>query len=84
MRLKTRQKFCSCGGMIAQHKNRLSRVTIYTATGPFEAEHLEYRCKQCGKGYFYGYSTDSVDKEDETKQLYKLYDEDCLECEVSS
>ena len=87
MRLQTKRKFCSCGGTIAHYRNRVSSLTIYTETGPLAAEHLECRCKKCNKGYFYGYATDTVVEEEESsnaKKQYKLYDEDCLECEVIS
>ena len=49
-------------------------------------EHLESRCKDCSKGYFYGYTSDtSVDDQLNTvnsKKHCKLYEEDCLEAEV--
>ena len=82
MRLNTKRKFCSCGGTIAL-VGRSSLVTIYTENGALEAEHLEARCRKCRKGYFFGYSSDSVDQEDgSSKKQYRHYDEDCLEAEV--
>ena len=86
MRLQTRRRFCSCGGTIVHHRERSSKVTIYTETGPISAEHLECRCKSCSRGYFYGYATDTVEDDDEdssTRKQYKYYEEDCLESKVS-
>ena len=86
MQLQSKRKFCLCGGIIAHFRNRFSSVTIYTETGPISVEHLECRCKKCGKGFYYGYSTDSTEDDDttkaKTKRQYKFYEEDCLECEV--
>ena len=82
MRLNTKRKFCSCGGTIAI-VGRSSLVTIYTENGALQAEHLEARCRKCRRGFFYGYSTDSVAQEDESsKKQFRYYDEDCLEAEV--
>ena len=83
MRLKTKRKFCSCGGTIA-HIGRSAKITIYTQQGPVEAEHLESRCRKCRKGYYFGYTSEAdVDHtDDESKKFFKYYEEDCLEAEV--
>ena len=88
MRLQTKRRFCSCGGVICLYKDRVSHVSIYTETGPIMIEHLESRCKDCNKGYFYGYTSDST-MEDQlntvnSKKHCKLYEEDCLEAEVNN
>lgn len=86
MRLQSKRKFCSCGGAILRYKERFSQVTIYTETGPIMVEHLECRCKECNKGFFYGYTSDSSSEDQEckstSKRNFKIYDEDCLEAEV--
>ena len=68
------------------YKDRSSKVTIYTQSGPILAEHLECRCKKCNKGHFYGYTSDQSGEEDQglnvSKKMLKYYDEDCLEAEV--
>ena len=83
MRLKTKRKFCSCGGTIA-HIGRSSQITIYTQHGPIEAEHLESRCRKCRKGYYFGYTSEAdVDHtDDKSRKFFKYYEEDCLEAEV--
>ena len=85
MHLKSKRKFCSCGGTIAHYRNRVSKVTIYTQTGPVEVEHLECRCKKCDRGYYYGYASDTVAVagEESASKQYKIYEEDCLESEAS-
>ena len=85
MRLQTRRKFCSCGGIIVHHRERSSQVTIYTETGPLSVEHLECRCKTCSRGYFYGYATETLQDEEnpDARKQYKFYEEDCLESKVT-
>ena len=84
MILKTKRKFCVCGGTIV-HVGRKAHVTIYTETGPMEVEHLECRCRKCSKGFYFGYASDiQIDDEEEgPKRQFKFYEEDCLESEVS-
>ena len=80
MHLKSKMRFCSCGGTIGEF-GRISKVTIYTQVGPVAADHVESRCWKCHKGFFYGYSMVSP-AEGQLNVLSKLYDEDCLESEV--
>ena len=89
MRLETKRKFCFCGGAILRFKDRQAQITVYTETGPIRMEHLESRCRKCKKGYFYGYTSESAEDDQEkpekmhvTKQHMKMYEEDCLEAEV--
>ena len=90
MRLQTKRKWCVCGGVLGQHKDRSSKVTIYTESGPILVEHLECRCRTCSKGYFYGYTSDCSGDDQEKaemndrKRQFKYYEEDCLEAEVGS
>ena len=90
MRIQTKRKYCVCGGILGQHRDRASQVTIYTESGPILVEHIESRCKTCNKGYFYGYTSDctgdDLEKAEEEvlnkKRQFKYYEEDCLEAEV--
>ena len=88
--LRTKRNNCFCGGSVKHFKNRFSTLTVYTESGPFICQHLEYRCSDCSRGFYFGYSTEvdlqgkEEDKDDDdVKRKYsKLYDEDCLEQEV--
>ena len=85
--LKTKRSKCSCGGSVRHFQNRFSTLTIYTEDGPVNCKHLEFRCIKCLRGYYFGYSSDVIDKdtsEDKSKRAYnKVYEEDCLEQEVN-
>lgn len=74
-----------CGGSIVA-RGRSTLVTLYSEDGPLEAEHLESRCRDCSKGFYYGYWTDTVVMDEEgtsnEKKYFKYYDEDCLESKV--
>ena len=71
-----------------RYKERSSHVTLYTQSGPIKADHVECRCRECSKGYYYGYTCDSSMEEQEmgekvaSKKMFKTYEEDCLEAEV--
>ena len=82
MELKLKHNRCDCGGDVVSYCEQASKVTIYTESGPLEAEHID-----CRKGHYFGYSTDTPDRSSETcdevaKSCYKFYDEDCLEGQV--
>ena len=89
--LKTKRTHCFCGGNLKPFKNRFSTLTVYTESGPYQCEHHEYRCTECSKGFYFGYSTevevpgDDAKDDDESKRKYvKQYEEDCLEQDVSN
>ena len=81
---KTKRSSCNCGGEVKSFKNRFSDITVYTEEGPKRCKHLEFRCSDCSKGYFFGYSTEIVNKDlkNDKKVFKKMYEEDCLENEV--
>ena len=86
--LKTKWSTCVCGGSVKHFRNRYSTLTVYTETGPYTCKHLGYRCTDCSRGYYFGYSSVSeVEEEclknDVRRKFTQLYDEDCLEQKVS-
>jgi hypothetical protein len=59
MKLKTAAGKCLICGDHLIDVHRESSVTVYTRSGTFTAEHLEFRCvnTKCRSGHRYGYHT---------------------------
>ena len=68
---------CFCGKKIIV-TGRFALIHVYTRSGTKTAKHIEKRCWNCGRGFFYGFSTEGKQKDG---KMRIQYDETALENE---